>query len=346
MAIATLTLETVGQDNKSDAQAFYLVWFIVWFLLFLLSSSFIRGGVEGLRALAYVGRQQHVPSATGKGSGSVPRLLTWLRLRPSRIFSWMQWFFIVSSDAFFNLVQGKNELKNTIWAGEILSLHEDAVLAIDRVAEHLRAALFEFLTDKKIPPDPPAAGAPAAPEMADIRVAVSLLSDDGKSVYYVSWPIESSAKEFGPNSVAYIAVAGTTTRWWVKGMADTVNLFDNSAGGLVHLPKQKLALKDYFDSRGRDYKSFIVFPIPSRPGDGAGRRAGLHISFKQQNALSVVWPAATATPSDFDNAGDILDSTDEDLERLLRQSIHVIESVLRSFNESVFKQAMRSRRRA
>ena len=172
-------------------------------------------------------------------------------------------------------------------------------------------------------------------------------TNDGKSVYYLSWPIESSAKEFGPNSVAYIAVAGSATRWWAEGMPETVVLFDNAAGELMHLPKQPLTLKDHFAGRGRDYKSFIVFPIPSRPADGIGRRAGLHLSFKHKHALAVLWAdTATAAPPDcFVRHAEILDSTPPQLERLFRQSIHVIDSVLRSFNEGVFKQAMRSRRR-
>jgi len=346
LAVATLTLETVGQANKSDAQAYYLVWFVVWFLLFLFLSSAIRSGVEGLRALAYVGRQQPVPSASV--GVDLKRLLRWLPSVPR-----LRWFAIVASDAFFNLVQGKNELQNIIWAGEIRNLHEDVILAIDRVAEHLRAGIFEFLTTQTIPVDPPVAGGPAPqnakPQLADVRVAVSLMSEDQKSVYYVSWPIESSAKEFGPNSVAYVAVAGGATRWWIDGMEKdaTIVLYDNTAGELTQLPKQQLILKDYFASRARDYKSFALFPIPSRPADAVGKRAGLHISFKHKNALRVLWGNATSQGADcFARHAEMLDSTPPELERLFRQSIHVMESVLRSFNEEVFKGAMRSRRRS
>jgi hypothetical protein len=423
LAAATLALDTIGQADKSIVQHYYLVWFIVWFLFWLFGSSIMKAVNEGLRVTSYVGRQPET-----KRDNAARFRWTWVRAK---------WLLMTSVDAFFSLIQGRNELKSTLWANEIRNFQEDTLIAIDAIALHLRAAIVDHLnqspeassgnakpeekpeekpeaggeakdgvspagkgqagdaaTDGVPPPAPPVVppvdhpveppvdrpvespvevpAKPAAPPhpavvpgvqigpapktvgLSDVRVAVSVLSNDAKRVYYVSWPPESSSKEFDTNSMAYIAVAASEVRWWARGYEkdQSIILFDNSTGVLSELGevgKKKLLLKDYFQNRGSDYSSFIVIPIPLRPASG-GRRAGLHISFKTkpEHGVSRIWPAAVlANPpaGTYDEARNLLETTPPDLERLLLQSINVIESLLRSFNEEVFEQALKTRRR-
>src|SRR5262249_7823711 len=58
---------------------------------------------------------------------------------------------------------------------------------------------------------------PHRTQLSDVRVAVSVLSDDGQRVYYISWPPESSSRGFPPRSLAYVAVAVGVARWWREG---------------------------------------------------------------------------------------------------------------------------------
>jgi hypothetical protein len=189
-------------------------------------------------------------------------------------------------------------------------------------------------------------------DLSDVRVAVSVLSDTGDRVYYVSYPPESSANDFDKSTLAFVAISASKTRWWVSGYeerAKNIVLFTNPENGrhVSELKDGELKLADYFAARGRDYNSFVVIPIPTRPAD-AGRRAGLHISFKDKDSLRSVWNVVPEAPDAnvYANASDLIEATPPELARVLQQGIGVIESLLRHFNEDVFTNALHSRRRS
>jgi hypothetical protein len=496
LAVATLMLDSFDvPETKSISQQYYIVWFIVGFFVMLPLSSAIKSAAEGFRVVSLI---RH-PQPAGwrfwekKQDGRTPKA------------RWpVSWFLLTSIDAFFNLIQGRNELKSTLWAREIETGQLDALIAIDRICEHLRAGIVDYANrdidtlprpsppppplpapsppaaaasttgpvlpaapdpasaatvvppvppvspptvtpapgpdvpapaapapDAPVPDDraadvptagvpdpdvqrrvaqppaapvshaaPPASDASAAPsstpavglpavggpaasdtskpgtagqgptttpprddcddqqkrgprrvELSSVRVAVSVLSEDRKRVFYVSWPPESSSKAFDSKSMAYVSVAAGVTRWWREG-------YENNTGIVLlkndrkELPEVEGALKlsDFFQNRASDYRSFIVFPIPLRPRD-EGPRAGLHISFRDADGVHAIWCKAGRQigVSDIEDvykeATNLLDATPDDLKRLFQQSINVIESLLRHFNEKVFVNALQSRRR-
>ena len=170
-------------------------------------------------------------------------------------------------------------------------------------------------------------------------------------MFYVSWPPESSSKAFDAKSMAYVSVAAGVTRWWREG-------YENNTGIVLlkndkkELPEVEGALKlsDFFQNRASDYRSFIVFPIPLRPRD-EGPRAGLHISFKDADGVHAIWckagreiGASDTVEDAYKDAPNLLDATPDELKRLFQQSINVIDSLLRHFNEKVFVNALQSRR--
>lgn len=326
LAVASLTLTTIGEQSKSDAQSFYVVWFVLGFLGILFVSSLFRAVTEGLRAGIYTSMP------LSKGSASV-----WL--------SGMGRFLFTMSDVFLNLIQGKNDLKTALWSDEIRRLHDDLVLTVDRVCEHLHSEILRTLprTAQTVDAD-------------DVRVAVSVLSDDKKRAYYVSWPPKSALREFGPKTVAFVAIVASTPRWWLARYANIpdIVLLKASANVDLPLPKGDLKLADHFEQRGQDYKSFIVIPIPIRSAD-PGRRAGLHISFKSEKGLETVFPRVITKDAQdqvvdrkpaamYDEASALFDDP-PDIVRLVVQSVAVIQSVLRNFNEAVFETTQIARRR-
>ena len=400
LALATLMLDAFeSADSKGPSQQFYVVWFTVWFFFWLLGSSLIKAVAEGFRAISHISR-------TDMNAGGAPaKDRRWRAVK-------FRWFWLTTTDAFFNLIQGRNQLQPTLWAQAIKTTQEDVLVAIDRICEHLRAGFADYLNDRHecpccreksradgapataAPATPPAAPAtpPAAPatpaegapppvvppasdacgtcgsrregrvEISEIRVAVSVLSDDRQRVYYVSWPPESSSRDFPVLSVAYTSVFAGAVRWWMEGLNDEkrkVVLLGKDEVSALGLGTDALMLSKAFASRGQDYKSFVVIPIPLRRTE-EGRRAGLHISFKRPDAVRTIWgktPDVPELPADlskpvpgadtyYAEAANFIDDTPPELDRLLRQSLNVIESVLRHFNEEVFVNVLHSRRRA
>ncbi|HEU4558505.1 MAG TPA: hypothetical protein VFS20_11680, partial [Longimicrobium sp.] len=235
---------------------------------------------------------------------------------------------------------------------------------------------------------PPADGAtpadPAADEAAKaaadplavqqgIRVAISVLGDDGQSVFYISSAAGSLAKQFGRESVAWVAASAGEARWWLESYRQKhVVVFDNTTGTtLPDVGGVKLRLDDYFQKREHtDYKAFLLIPIPWRRRDlpENTRRGAIHISFAHREWLEQLWPVirdamktALADPArhtkndegvvtEVDPYNDwrtLLDYgaiTDPGLQAVLHESVNVLAELISQFDQTIYESRLRKLR--
>ena len=310
-------------EADANASGYYIVWFVIFFGLFLLLSSLFRSVLELWRASIFV--PLPVPGSDATKQQRIRR----------RRANWLTF-----GDTFFNVVQGKNDLQPVLWSATITQLHESLVLAADRIRESIRAAVVEVVRQKT-----PNLGSDA------IRVSISVLAEDGKRVYYISWPADSLSKEFATNSIAWLVVAGGQARWWKQPDAnattygDDATLFEAAHGTLPDVTPP-LKMKDYYQQRDADYKAFVVLPVPfRRRGDNRGR-GGIHISFKEKAYLDAVFPNLKLDDAPlYKDAGRLLDEAAPTLNVVLSQGIKVLTELLRDFNETVFIRDIRPKRR-
>lgn len=344
LAIITLILDELWANSKPQAQGYYVVWFVLFFVFFLWLSSFVRGLIEGIRAVIVATSPTPV---VGKAEEGWPTFTAWVR----RIGRRFWWFLVVAADTTFNVVQGRNDVKPFFLGETIVDLQQASLVIVDRVRESLTTAIEQLVESKD-----------SRLQLAtgDIRVSVSVLAEDEKQAFYVSKPSQNLSTQFGPKSVAWVAVMIGQARWWVNNKVyEDIELLDNSAQKILPAHPEQLTMKDYYQQRKADYEAFIVIPIPLRQRGTGVRRAGLHISFAKKEYMDAVWqnfadepygaplgsPPVPTGPA-YVKANDILVETDPELRLLLKQSIDVIEAALRGFNEVLFWNDPRLHRRS
>jgi hypothetical protein len=331
LAAVKLATNTTLVTNDSLASGYYLVWFVIFFVALLVASACLRGLLEVSRAAIFLGAQPHMVNV---GSPAQPRRGTW------RVY------FLTFGDAFLNVLQGKNEMQAALWGTTIVNLQEDIVLAADRIRESVRSAVIDVLGAMK-----------PAPEPDEIRVAISVLSEDGTRVYYISWPADSLSREFGSKSVAWVVVAGGHARWWKKQKpkkdgsgplyGDQLEIIFKGEGTFPGVEVPQL-MKDYLENRDQDYAAFVVLPVPfRRRGDvGARGRGGIHISFKKEAYVDALFDLALDDePNPYTVANQLLDTAKPPLDTALNQGIKVLAELLRDFNEAVYMRDIRPKRR-
>ena len=102
-------------------------------------------------------------------------------------------------DTFFNVVQGMNHLQPVLWSATITQLPERLVLARP-FASRSRAAVVEVVGQQ--------AGLGRTPSASH-----KVLAEDGKRVYYISWPADSLSRS-SQRTRCVLVVAGGQARWW------------------------------------------------------------------------------------------------------------------------------------
>jgi hypothetical protein len=361
-------------DTKSfDPKLYYLLLFVVFFLSLLLLSAFLRAVTEALRSriLLPVAPDYHEECPP---DGSTPRwaragraVWRWLQRKSHRWWRWMVSLrtpLLVFADTFYHVIQGKNQLQTAIFDSSIRDLQLSLALAVDKTARSVHRAAIQALRNAK-----------TTPGESDVRVNVSVMSDDGQSLYYVSWEPGSSSRLFPTKSVAWVAVRAGQARWWKQSYTagsppPEIVLYEGPALPPLADPQPKLKLVDYIQDRGAiDYQAFIVLPIPWRRRDGGTRRlAGLHISFKAADLMEAIWhglddgvtppkvdystwtqllnplePQPPASPPAFGAAGYVW-IKDESLRQVLDQALAVLAEVLRPFNETIFQDYVKQRK--
>lgn len=363
------------KDLFADANPFYIAWFIALFITLLWLYAIARGLIEALRsriANPYVApRFSPTPGTAGvRKRTAYPRY--WVR----RSFRWAVSYratVLVFLDTVLGIVLGRNQLRSGVWERTIVDLH----WSLNRVMEGVRRDLSDALNDAlETPPPTEDANARAArrasADVKRVRVSISLLAQDGLSVYYVVPDEGALSVHFPANSVAWVAAASGQARWWKKSyLSEKISVFDNRRGALPGFPQTPLALGEFFERRvGADYEAFLVLPFPRRRSKGQeGLRSGaIHISFAFEEdfdrIFGTTWdapdpdaeqPAAPdpanvvpppANPSArrvprYENAHEAFDLPDPGLARMLRLTADVLGNAIERFDDDVFETYIR-----
>jgi hypothetical protein len=342
-----------GADKGSDfnTKAYYVVCFVTFFFILLFSYGILRGFAEGVRAWISI---NDPPSAPGTSTGwwFWPDLAGWL----GRLGRKLRVFVLTVFDTTFNVIRGENELQTRVYADEIRDTQQSIVDAFRQVRISIEQATGYALQtrDDRF-------------QLQDVRVNISVRSDDGKQLFYVAKAPRSLDEPFGPKSIAGAAVENSIALWWKESfrrLEERIVLYtipENADTG-----PRPLRLRDYYSPRkASDYLAFIVIPVPWFRPEAKGRRACIHISFRREDQLDLLIANLRPTahqvreiragepPLELNSADakTMLDYpakedddgittprlTDDALGAVLRQSVEVLRELVRQFNEDVFK---------
>lgn len=319
-------------QNGFAEEPLYLVLFVIFFLVFLVLSAVFRSVTEAVRSRVSLVRRAAPAGHPWR------RFWTWLlSLRvPALVFL----------DTGFNVIQGKNQLQTAAFEHDIVELHASIVAAVCRIRERLDQALLNALKDKDKDKD-------ATRQNASVRVSISLMSSDESAVFYVARETGSLAKPFGRDSIAWLSLHTGLPLWYRKSWEpDSTVLIENSDRFFNDLPAKRLLLRDYWEKRNQsDYQAFVVLPLPwGHRGEAEGyRKAGIHICFRDEGDMSLIWPALNKPPEKIpkdthkhpDFLGDEKDSMEPQLATTLQVSADVLTELFRYFNGLVFEEQVR-----
>ncbi len=281
-----------------DVEAYYLVLFVAFFLSLLFLSAIFRGLVEAGRSRIVLSRQVPFwpPPVSHQGMSPLVRAVRRAGFWGLRSWSWLVSFraaILIFSDTFFNVIQGKNQLRAAALSDAVIDLHEALVEAAERTRDEVHEAVVSALVRQK-------ACAADRPDEDCVRIAVSLLSRDGSKVYSVTRDRGSLSRSFPRGSMDWIAAYATVARWYKPCYAENPGtvVFDNERGELPE-PPAKILLGQVSAHRGFDGdEAFIVLPMPwTRRGEaGAHRRGAIHISFRKPASLDALWGGLESGP--------------------------------------------------
>jgi len=368
-------LESIWADKGINAKAYYIVLFITFFFLMLLLYALIQGLIEGLRSRIFTQhpvRAWRPAAPRGRSGGSAPpgpgagpgpgaspgptaprgsskgarearfRLSYW-RLRTWDWILSLRAFFLIFFDTFSNVLRGRNQLRTVVFEKAITDLHWSIVRAADRIRGEIERAILNTEQLKGTAGD------------EDIRVSVSMLSEDESVLFYIAREQGSLAKSFDKRSVAWVSIYTDTALWWEKDYPPDTELLDNTSGGYPLLPAEKILLGAYYQNRvGQDYEAFLVLPVPwaKRAATDTYRKAGIQISFRSKKMMDALFrlPEAGDKPV-YAGWTSLLDNRepnpecpwlqDDQLRNVLRHSLLLLEDLLTPFNETVFDMYVR-----
>lgn len=361
--LALTFLDSLWNSEGMNARAYYVVLFVTFFFLMLLLYAVIQALIEALRSRILT---QHpvrawrpsVPRRGGSGGASGGRggagswrearfRLSYWRLR---IWDWvlsLRAFFLIFFDTFSNVLRGRNQLRTVVFEKAIVDLHWGIVRAAERIREEIERAILQAMNGKAMD--------------EDVRVSVSMLSEDESVLFYVAREQGSLGRGFDKRSVAWVAVYTDTALWWEKDYPLDTELLDNTSGGYPLLPAEKIRLGAYYQTRaGQDYAGFIILPVPwaKRATSDTYRKAGIQISFRSKEMMDALFRLpedADGTPlyslwtsllDDREPAPECPWLPDDQLRNVLRHSLLILEDLLTPFNETVFDMYVRPQLRA
>lgn len=348
-------LDSIWKAEEFNTRAYYVVLFVAFFFLLLLLYGVIQGLIESLRSRILTQHPVHsrrpTPprSRSGHKASRSYRFATWFSYWRARGWHWvlsLRSFFLVFFDTFSNVLRGRNQLRSVVFEKAIIDLHWCIIRAADRIREEIERSILTSLKSQGI-----------KAEDEDVRVSVSLLSEDESSLFYIAREEGSLARGFDKRSVAWVAVYTDMALWWEKKEypRDT-ELLDNTSGGYALLPSEKILLASYFQARaGQDYEAFLVLPVPwaKRAATESFRKAGIQISFRLKSHMEALFllpeddegrPSYERWPSLLSNNQPALEcawTVDDQLRNVLRHSLQLLEELLMPFNEAVFDMYVR-----
>jgi hypothetical protein len=189
-----------------------------------------------------------------------------------------------------------------------------------------------------------------------VRVNISLLSEDASTAFYVSRESGSLAQSFSKKSLAWFSLVKGRAIWWKE----------TYQGKSIPLTSD-VTLDQQMEGRGdSDYKGFVILPVPwARRPEGEGRRAGIHISFRNHNYMDLIWEGLDGNgqvvappykswtdllvyprghqPPGKENA--VLHIKDRELREVLLRSVSMLSSLFGHFNDDVFEEYVRPQTR-
>ncbi|HEX2095211.1 MAG TPA: hypothetical protein VHG28_22635 [Longimicrobiaceae bacterium] len=414
IAVVSILTNSFWESSKLASIPYYVVWFVFLFLVSLVLSAIFRAGIEGARsrvlAARFVPAWQPPPKLAGEDDGkhrgrvSRERRVYWRR----RIWTWilsLRELLLVMTETFTNVLFGRSYETNVVWEQRIITYQRSLLRTADRIREEINTAVqqaivlraheqssrrpvesgTEVRSDQTMPTGeqvvgrkPPAASTPPLILEQGVRVAISVLSDDGSFVFYISAASGSLSKVFNKRSVAWVAVRSGQARWWrLNYDEERIVLYDNDKEPIVEAAGT-LLLSDYFEVRENpDYRAFIVLPVPWRRRDlpASTRRGAIHISFSQPEWLDLLWPGIhtaaplkSATPAarkegtpqgepsqtsttttlvdPYEGWRSLLDDDklpDPALRAVLNESLNVLAELISQFDQTIYESRIRPR---
>lgn len=347
--LALSFLKAIWDTPILDAEAYYILLFVTFFFGFLILYAILQSLIEALRSrlvTQYTVRPwRHREPARREGESSTRRSIRlfrhWLTYWQSRTWHWLlslRILLLILFDTFFNVLRGRNQLQTVVFAKTIINLHRSIIRAADRIREEVEAVLLEALKEV----------GPVSDE--DVRVSVSVLSQNEETLFYVAREKGSLARGFDKRSVAWVSVYTGQARWWKKSYDAEVELFKNSGTSFPLLEGGVILLDEYYQRRpGSDYAAFIVLPVPwsHRDASDGVRKAGIQISFRDESHLAALFESiddASGNPAYDGWEGLLRKDTreaprveDNQLRNVLLHSLEVLEELFADFNETVFE---------
>lgn len=356
------TFDDLWGANVKGQKPYFLALFVSFFLVFLFLSAVARGFTEAGRSRISVVRRY--PHRDGKWTYPFRRLWLWLLSLRTTL--------LVFADTVFNVVLGRNQLKTAEFENEIADLHHSIVGAVDRIREEIDKEVKDAL-DRGRSGFGERDEHPAHKD-SDVRVCISVLSQDESALYYISREEGSIARGFGKGSLAWLAVYSGHPLWWRKSYEqhrDRIVLLDNERKG-SEMPRHpelkpgRYLLKDHFEMRSdQDYEAFIVLPLPwgHRGTTDDRQKAGIHISFPHERDLDLLWKGLEPFIDEKDTSqksfslnehcDNMIDAPrhakgephlkNSELAANLKRNIPLLSELLRHFNDTVFEEYIRPR---
>ena len=333
LVVSEVTKTLGNQTPNADTKWYYLGCFIFFFFVLLFGLNFLRACAEALRTRIAV---THYPVTRARDEN---RALYWLR----RLWHLLRSFrvpLLVFFDTFINLIQGKNQTTTLAFANTLIDQQRNVV----RVADAIRKKLH-FVLKSKIEEQ-----LNGTLKARDVRVNISVLSDDQSNVFYISRSSGSSFQPFPKSSVAWVSVFTGNVLWYESDYrGKNVRLFDNQRKEIPG--PDNIMLDGYYTERQDDYHAFVVIPVPypRRAFTPDYTKAGIHISFSDTKYFTEIWDKdrvnllnqSTATPPFIDyptNEGILGDwCKNERVRTALNDVVAVLGELLRGFNETIYK---------
>jgi hypothetical protein len=286
-----------GDATTASSRWLYIVCFIFFFFFLLVSLSLLRGFVEGLRALVAIPRYSLArPPAPLDREGDPKGDHNKKRTASDYYLFWRFWHWFLSLrvplltwfDTFINLIQGKNQSMTKVFSDTIIEQQRNLV----QVAHAIRADLTRLI-EQKLMYQQRSTATPFT--TSPVRVAISVLSADQSTVFYISQSHGSAKMAFIKRSVAWVSVFTGKIRWYERRFTDIpdhdkIVLFDNSKG-IIAGAEEKMLLTSCYQPRDQDYEAFVVLPVPW-PQRGYGSdyvKGAIHISFRMDKDFEQIW---------------------------------------------------------
>jgi hypothetical protein len=380
LAAAAVVKSFDGNSNPADNQ-FYIVWFILFFISILITIAALRAIGEALRERLILVHPKPEPPHIQRDQDSkrlraISWAGSWAAYLWSRFWNWL-WSLRFSAltffDTFINLIQGKNQTLTRVFSDTIIKQQRNVVCVAqvlrqqlnDLILHHINRVLLEKGTADKQGKEIDLR------DSHDVRVNISVLSEDGSSVFYIARSPGSSQKVFPKHSLAWVSVFTGNIRWYKhdyyddKKLFKDIVLFDNSSG-LIPGGEVQLMLNSYYQQRQDDYEAFVIFPVPwpQRAFGSAFVRGAIHISFRKKADFEEIWEKYPKPDPLSGGEKEAKESEEAGAEKLitypspeemlgawckypeiktcLRQSVAILSQLLHGFNDDIYRSSKHS----